>query len=306
MRNPRRPKKRVEVPVSPGPTNPANPSARFEEVTSFPVSASAFYGTSARTLKYWRFIPADSALAAVGWNGQPYKTITIWPGSAEKGTENTKQMRGGGGSGDAGSLAQKLGWGTANNGTPLSTFPWLVIFPQLPADIADSTTERRFNYHATNEVLAHTESAYACDTTRRGVTGYSYGPIAMWAHAYQHPTTWAWFLSAAGCPADAALAAIPGVTVNTTGDQVTAASQMCATRLSSLPVKYYVSSADGNVGSALWTPLVTAMNAITPGWGTANRIDTGTDHGGVWNAAYTALTTPGHATRTWALAQQRS
>jgi hypothetical protein len=48
------------------------------------------------------------------------------------------------------------------------------------------------------------------------------------------------------------------------------------------------------------------MNAITPGWGTANRVDTETDHGGVWNAANVALTTPGNALRTWAFAQQRS
>jgi hypothetical protein len=292
-------------------TNPDPDAAVFEERLGFNVPAYEAHGNSARTgLKYWTFKPSVAALAAKGLVGSPYPVAIVFPGSSEKGLENTKQMRGGGGAGDSGNLAQKLGWSTANNGTPSATFPFYTIFLEVPDDIADATEERQFTKAMIDAVIADIQArGVPIDPTKIGATGYSYGGIIVLHYAYARPTTLAWVFPMAGCPAEAELSALPGVVVSPLTNAQ--AAVLLARQLLQHPIRYWVSSSDPTIGTALWQPLVTEMNNLGAGWteglGAGDEYrDTGTDHGGVWNDGNTKLTTSGSVQETWALAQVRS
>lgn len=298
MMNPRRPKKRV---AGLSPVNPANPTARFEEVTSVSLTADASLGTPSATAKYWRFIPSDGAMDAKGWTNLPYPTIGFIPGSEERGNDNLLQMTGGQ------NLAQKLGFGTNNNGTPDANFPYLVYFIQLP-DSGDpqwsSGVVNLAPFVFADQILAHTEAAYVCNTNRRFLTGLSYGGTRPWDIAYRHPTRYAGLIPCAGIPAYQYLGMLPGVTVSpATYDR---AAEMCAVTLAGLPMRPYWSSEDENVGPLLWNPTVTAFNAAGAGWVAGTHyIDTEGDHASTWNTAYTDMINGASALRVWLDAQTR-
>ncbi len=225
--------------------------------------------------RYQFFVPQSYA------PGTPVPVILSLHGSGEAGTDNTKQLSVG--------LAPYV---TAH----ASTFPAVVVFPQVPAGNGGNTGEgardfqRRLYMTAFNETLLQVNG----DRSRLYISGNSIGAVRAWDLLYRNADVWAGALLAAGFLYG------PGLT----SDAATTNAQgiaLAAARLTAMPIRTFHSSAnpDDNTGYIEDRDINTAFLAA----GSAVFRYTeyaGIDHASTWMTAYNDP-----ATWDWLFAQHR-
>jgi predicted peptidase len=268
-----------QVVVDSPPDPPAlNPIARFV-VRSIIVPADATLGTDAATLDYQQYIPADAALTARGWLGQPYRVIVAMHSSAEQGTNNTNQMTG------AGLLPKFLGYGSSVS----QTYPFFGIFPQKPATYTGPASGQglsggaiafRLMYKAIPLMMAAAVSEFVANASKVCLTGVSQGGFWAFGMTYQNPSMFKAFIPCASS-ATTAVNTVPGVNV---ADNP-AAANLVVPAIKNIPTRMYNSLGDTQTLPSIYQPTVDKYNTLSPFDFTEVEYASG-DHGTVWTRAY--------------------
>jgi predicted peptidase len=199
-------------------------------------------------------------------------------GSGEEGTNNTSQLTVG------------LGPYVSAHAT---TFPAVVVFPQLPTDNdghtgpASVVFEDQLPLTAFNLELLEVNA----DRTRLYINGNSLGGFRTWELLYKNPTLWA-----GGIITSAQLYAggLTGDPSTSTADGLT----LAVTRLATMPIHTYHGDADTQVSVQGDRDINTAFHGPTATFRYTEYAGLG--HGETWDAAYSDP-----ATWSWLFAQHR-
>jgi predicted peptidase len=257
---------------------PSNATARFVSRTII-VPADATMGTDAATLAYQLYLPADAALSARGWLGQPYRMGVAQHSSAEAGNNNLNQMTG------SGLLSKYLGYPSS----VMQTYPSLVIFPQKPITwtgpasaqgLSGGAIAFRLMYKAIPMMIAATVAEFVGDANRCWFTGVSQGGFLGFGLLYSQPSLFKAFVPCASA-ASTAINTLPGVNVATND----AAADLVCPVIKSIPTRMYNSLGDTQVPPANYQYTVDKYNALSPSDYQETEYASG-DHGTVWTRAY--------------------
>ncbi len=275
----------------------ASPATRSYAVTGGTlVSASVVYTTSSPPAMYPAYTPGlhprtllldgvtyrYQLFIPVGYSPSvPKPVILSAHGSGEEGSDNVAQLNVG------------LGpYVTAH----ASTFPAIVIFPQIPANHggysgqAISDFERRLYMLALTQTLAEVNA----DQSRIYLNGNSIGGVRAWELLYRYPATWA------GAVITSAFIYGPGLTGSTSTSNAQGIA-LAASKLAAMPIRTYHGSADLNDPATGYIE-DRDINAAFHGPTATFRYTeyAGLSHSAAWTAAYNDP-----VTWSWLFAQHR-
>ena len=157
--------------------------------------------------------------------GQKWPVIFYIDGSGGRGTDGVSMT------------VQSLG---AIVRSRASTYPAIVVFPQIPAG---ETFSRATMMAICNAELDASVQAYNGDPARIYVTGISFGGSVAYQLAYENPTKFAALIPIASAYSDAAITSNPNAAQGSSYSLV-------AQRLKAMPVAIYEGQFDPNVASA--------------------------------------------------------